>query len=72
MLMQSHHHGSKVIYLYSKEYQIISPSEGSGQDHNPTPLAERARIAHHSETNPNAKRKFSNLSLPISLFSIYN
>ena len=26
-------------------------SEGSGQDHSPTPLAERARIAHHSGTN---------------------
>jgi len=29
----------------------IHYSEGSGQDHIPTPLAERARIAHHSETN---------------------
>jgi len=42
------------LHIYSKKYQNISPSEGSGQDHNhsPTPLAERARIAHHSETNP--------------------
>ena len=32
----------------------MRPSGGSGQDHNPTPLAEKARIAHHSETNPSA------------------
>jgi len=41
------------LHIYSKGEKIISSSEGSGHDHNPTPLAERARIAHHSETNPN-------------------
>jgi len=30
---------------------IILLGKRSGQDRNPTPLAERARIAHHSETN---------------------
>jgi len=37
------------LHIYSKEK--LYPSEGSGQDRSPTPLAETARIAHHSETN---------------------
>jgi len=42
------------LHIYSKDHfnYLMRLSEGSGQDHNPTPLAERARIAHHSETNP--------------------
>ena len=31
---------------------FIYPSGGSGQDRNSTPQTERARIAHHSGTNP--------------------
>jgi len=36
------------LHIYKR---ILYYSEGSGQDHSPTPLAERARIAHHRGTN---------------------
>ena len=39
------------LHIYSKEYYTIRKDPGKRQDRSPTPLAERARIAHHSETN---------------------